>query len=277
MDVNMRPVTGIIELRWEPALHRHLHRDDTTQNTSTPLTPSRTMAEQERGEEHEEVEEQSPLLRLPAELRDEIYRLATPLVYASNATWNRGIQLFTTDRPPPLEPGLLRVNLQVREEASAVYYKKNKFIFEIENLNATHYIKWCRVYPRRRLKANVGFTFKYERLLMNPEAYRTRNAGHGSQELHMPKDRHLWPNLVYWLERYYHRQCLGIPWSEKKGRVEGCHASHYTNTAAAVFETVGKLGKGCELTWEQVESILESTHRAIGSANSAWNGLVRYT
>ena len=218
--------------------------------------------------------EVSPLLRLPAELRDEIYRLAAPLkyheVFRSRLSPYRPRQrarVFTTDMPPPEEPALLYVNRQVRQEASAVYYKKNRFTFMIEDLNARTYIKWCKASPARR-KANVAFTFHYDDRF-DPETHRKRNPG-GKGEVRIPLAWQLWPHLLYWLEQYYHRECLGIPIS-----TEG-HKSHFTNTAAAVFEMVGHLGKECDMTWPQVEKTLESTRRALGAANGAWFGVVKY-
>ncbi|KAM3420915.1 hypothetical protein BST61_g4150 [Cercospora zeina] len=203
-----------------------------------------------------------PLLRLPAEVRDEIYRFATPL--APNK-W----ALIITPTTRPTEPPLLLVNRQIREEASAVYYKHNKFIFAIQNLDAKHYISWCQALPARRLTANVAFHLTYEPLLSNPEEFRDAQSGPG-QKVFVPRDRQLWPNLMFWLERYYWREGLGLPNVGKE------YPSQYSNIAAVLFEMVGKLGKVGDMSWASARDVLEPMQRALGIADSAWFGYVRY-
>ncbi|WPB02238.1 uncharacterized protein RHO25_006872 [Cercospora beticola] len=202
------------------------------------------------------------LLRLPAELRDEIYRLATPL--APDA-WE-----FTfTSANRPSEPPLLFVNRQIRAEASSVYYKQNKFIFEIQNLDASTYIAWCQASLSRRLIANVRLNLIYEPLLQIPEDFRDPHSGPG-QRIFVPKERQLWPNLMFWLEKYYHRKCLGLPNVEKE------YPAAFSNTAAAMFDMVCRMGRDHNMSWEQVEDVLKPMQKALGSANSAWLGFIKY-
>lgn len=203
-----------------------------------------------------------PLLRLPAEVRDEIYRHSTPL--APNK-W----ALIITSTTRPTEPPLLLVNRQIRAEASAVYYKHNKFIFSIQNLDAGHYISWCQALPSRRLTANVVFHLTYERLLSEPERFRDARSEPG-QKVFLPKDRQLWPNVMFWLERYYRRECLGLPKIEKE------YASAYSDIAAVLFEMVGRLGKVEDMSWESARDVLEPMQKALAIADSAWFGYVRY-
>ncbi|GIZ44280.1 hypothetical protein CKM354_000748300 [Cercospora kikuchii] len=204
-----------------------------------------------------------PLLRLPAELRDEIYRLATLM---APETW----ALAMTFNKCPDEPPLLFVNRQIRAEASSIYYKQNNFIFQIRNLDARTYISWCQASLTQRLTANVRLNLIYEPLLQHPEHFRDPLSGPG-QKVFVPEERQLWPNLMFWLENYYLRRCLGVPNVEKDYL-----GAAFSNTAAALFDTVGRLGKGHNMSWEQVKDVLEPMQRALGSANSAWLGFIKY-
>lgn len=69
----------------------------------------------------------SPILRLPAELRNAIYKLSL-----ANSTSIR----IPAAGPVPPEPGLLSTCSQIRNEALEFYYKTNHFSFEICDLNA---------------------------------------------------------------------------------------------------------------------------------------------
>lgn len=77
---------------------------------------------------------QSPLLKLPPELRNSIYRYA--LVEPSSPY----IKIPAGALPPP-QPGLLQTCTQVRRDATEIYYKENWFGFVIADCDGFTYIK----------------------------------------------------------------------------------------------------------------------------------------
>lgn len=85
-----------------------------------------------------EIDGKQYFLEMPAELRNEIYRMALP---------TRTVRWF--DRSSPLkndhidfdEPALLKVNRQIRDEAWSIYYMENKFIFHMWCLDASTLVK----------------------------------------------------------------------------------------------------------------------------------------
>lgn len=66
------------------------------------------------------------LLELPGELRNRIYRFA--LV-------NEGVIIVTAAGPS--EPALLRCNKEIRQEAVTIYYRENKFKYQVRNFNGS--------------------------------------------------------------------------------------------------------------------------------------------
>ena len=71
------------------------------------------------------MEQDSLLLKLPAELRNRIYRTA---LVSSDA-------LDVTDKPRPTEPALLATCKQIRTEALGIYYSENSFLLSINIFN----------------------------------------------------------------------------------------------------------------------------------------------
>lgn len=82
----------------------------------------------------------SPFLRLPAELRNEMYTLALvadlPLLISS--------QQATSIKEPPL----LKVNHQIRREAATVYYRENEFYLTIHSMDGASVLPFARLVAR---------------------------------------------------------------------------------------------------------------------------------
>ncbi|KAI5360216.1 hypothetical protein Slin14017_G097770 [Septoria linicola] len=189
----------------------------------------------------EDIKGPSPLLHLPTELRGNI------CYYAMGLGEGR---LLIMPKHPPSEIPLFAVNHQVRSEAMSIFYKEQSFVWTFENFDARAYIVW---------EVTAPADFKVP-------------SGSRGQKIFLPRERQLWPNLLYWLEQFFHRRCLGVP-RHRNGHAAG-GAPGLINTAARLFELVGKLGKVHDMSWEQVEGILQTTQEAIGCANSVWTEVI---
>ena len=122
---------------------------------------------------------QSPLFSLPAELRNQIYRLV--LIRATNFDLIRPTHFDL--RPEgfwPYEPDLLHVSRQIRTEALDIYYQENTWAFHIQDFDATLYLAWCRASTHKR-DANIRFWLK--------------------------GDDPSWANFMSLVEAYYHDEC----------------------------------------------------------------------
>ncbi|KAK5127508.1 hypothetical protein LTR85_006847 [Meristemomyces frigidus] len=117
----------------------------------------------------------SPLLSLPPELRNAIYRFAT---VGANELIIDPQQLILA----PPEPGLLSVCKQIRKEASGLYYRENLFLFSVRDFDASLYVLWCSASKLRKQC--------HQRFLTS-----------GSNN---------WSNLLAWLEAYYHKRCRSV-------------------------------------------------------------------
>ena len=71
------------------------------------------------------------ILRLPAEIRNHVYALSLVLS-----------ERITVDKDNFTQPNLLRVCRQIREEASGIYYRQNKFSIIYQDLEPTVAINW---------------------------------------------------------------------------------------------------------------------------------------
>ncbi|USW58760.1 hypothetical protein Slin15195_G120790 [Septoria linicola] len=209
----------------------------------------------------EDIKGPSPLLRLPTELRENI------CYYAMGLGEGR---LLIMPKHPPSEIPLFAVNHQVRSEAMSIFYKEQSFVWTFENFDARAYIVWCKASPMR-LTANVDFSLNFDREVTAPADFKVPSGSRG-QKIFLPRERQLWPNLLYWLEQFFHRRCLGVP-RHRNGHAAG-GAPGLINTAARLFELVRKLGKVHDMSWEQVEGILQTTQEAIGCANSVWTEVI---
>lgn len=113
----------------------------------------------------------SPLMELPGELRNHIYRLV--LLEITPIKIDKHLK--------PLQPALLQLSQQTRRETADIYYKENVFAFSITHFDACIYISWCRSSSRRRWCSTVANISK------------SKNFN----------------NLVVWLEAYFKRECGG--------------------------------------------------------------------
>ncbi|KAK5127467.1 hypothetical protein LTR85_006806 [Meristemomyces frigidus] len=118
-------------------------------------------------------ETQSPLLKLPAELRNAIYRLSVV---------ERNKVMISSRRPAPPQPGIMQVSRQVRAEIVSIYYKENTFGHIIRDYDYRLYRKWC-LSSKFRVKSNMVF------------------------KTHKPTN---WANLLEWVKAWYHGEC-GFP------------------------------------------------------------------
>lgn len=115
----------------------------------------------------------SPLLSLPPELRNRIYRYV--LVTRKKIRIKKVSQL-------PAEPPLLRTCRLVRQEARAIWHCENVFHFSIKASDASHFIAWCR---RSKLHSEGHHAVRIDNVVN-------------------------WDNLKAWLEAYYADECGGL-------------------------------------------------------------------
>lgn len=168
--------------------------------------------------------ERCTFLSLPPEMRNKIYRFT--LVETDKIS-------IPPNGPLPAEPGLLSTCTQIRAEASGMYYKQNKFLFAINRHDACQYIKWCRSSESRR---HVNQSILVSRLTN-------------------------WPNLLHWLDCYYHDQCGNA----------GVNADGSpTFIDAHLFNVVKQLRQHSCLSWPQVKAILVDVRNGLGTQNAKW-------
>jgi hypothetical protein len=102
--------------------------DITEQESETTIIAS---AQDEQTLGTKTAEESSPLLELPPELRNQIYRY----VLVSKSTVHVGLGAF-------VESPLLMTFKQIRHEATSIFYKENTIEILIDNYDITKSIKW---------------------------------------------------------------------------------------------------------------------------------------
>lgn len=116
---------------------------------------------------------QSPLLTLPPEIRNEIYRYV--LVTENN------IRVEHDQKPPP-DPALLLTCSQIRNEAIRIFYCGNRFSLSARNHDVQRLHSWYK------------FKIKYQPRILLTVNYTDKN----------------WHNLVQWLELFFKREMLGL-------------------------------------------------------------------
>ena len=161
----------------------------------------------------------SRFLALPAELKNEIYRVSLVQDYI----W------VPSTGPAPKEPGLLSVCREIRHDALQIYYKENSFCFDITDFDATRHIDFCQTNGRLEFaNHNSRFTFDEEP---------------GS-----------WPNLKKWLEAYYKGECVApSPYPHNT-----LGTSPVREVVARMFKILLSLASAPQVpSWEVVSGILE--------------------
>lgn len=189
--------------------------------------------------DHSQVRQQnSRLLDLPPELRNQIYR---HVLHEPNKI------VIPTHGPIPTEPGLVRTCREIRAESLLIYYQENKFEFEVRSFDISTYLHWCMQSKIRRRRVRVWcrvFGVK---------------AG-------------FWPDLKMWLKATFMCQARG--W-DMKDTPTGIHPVF--KAAGRMFETVRLLGrdmvanqKDVEETLEVLENVLESMRVALSLTDARW-------
>lgn len=161
---------------------------------------------------------QSPLLALPPEMRNRIYRFVVV-----TSTENDEIEIGKDHRPRP--PFLLHTCHQLRQEAIKIYHEENHFHFRVHDCDASGYMRWVTVFRRdkTRVKARVNISISL-------------------------RGRYDKANLMKWLEAMFSNADFGVtcPPGTSKRR------AYY-----AVFDIVRKLYEDKKYGWEDARMIVE--------------------
>ena len=114
---------------------------------------------------------ESPLLSLPPEIRNRIYRAVL--------VDEEGPIYVKPDEKLPAAPGLLQTCRVIRKEAITIYYQENRFVFDVEDFDVSEYVEW----------------------------FRTKRQYHPETCLEMDPSTN-WENLLVWLKVFFQK---GIP------------------------------------------------------------------
>ena len=170
----------------------------------------------------------SMFLSLPAELRNKIYKEALVETDA--------IKVSESTIPP--EPGLLRVNRQIREEAQDIYYNDNLFRFPIADYDTTMLVRWLG-----SSEARAACTWE------------TRYDG-----------RNDWANLHAWIKATYDGKTnSAYPTRSLDGK---------PRIGVGVFSIVMRM-KDNEVPWETVDQYLNDIRQLISVKDPAWGWTLR--
>lgn len=182
----------------------------------------------------------SPLLDLPGELRNRIYRAALleDHIDVENACF--------------AEPGLLRTCKMIRHETGPIFYAENMFEIEVRDYDSAAIVKWTKKEKR------VAKEFKVEEM--------SARVSRGPQTPH-------WKNLVTAADRlakgeiklYLHLPCPSInlnDWSEK-GLIRRVI---YTKTAPPTFACLSS-----DLDWDFMRDLsVSGLHILLILENPLW-------
>ncbi|KAF7194813.1 hypothetical protein HII31_03834 [Pseudocercospora fuligena] len=197
-----------------------------------------------------EIEGKQYFLEMPAELRNEIYRMVLPTQtvrwFDPSRPHKDPINVRREDRIRFSEPAVLQVNRQMREEAWSIYYKQNQFIFNMWAMDARTLVKWCQVSPRRSM-ANIVLSFDGRYVEMWTYARQW-----------------WWPALLFWLEQFYYGKCVGL-----SPRDTG-YQFKTLDYAAAMFDYVRGLSE--EEYWPCIRQKLERHYRSFCDLHYAIEG-----
>jgi hypothetical protein len=171
----------------------------------------------------------SLLMALPPEMRNRIYHFAL-LEPDGVAVCNICAGVAA---PDPL------ALLQIRKEASAIYYQENFFTFHIHDWGATCIIRWQRSFLNDRMLTNW---------ILDP-SYND------------------WPRLCAWLEEVFHdkEDLLDTPLpkpDEAEWELEA--------VAVHLLFMVGWMRRKTDVSWDNVYITIEMTRRALAFIDPAW-------
>ena len=178
---------------------------------------------------------QSPLFKLPAELRNNVYRLA--LLSESH------IDVTLQDS---INPPLLRTSREIRKESITIYYGESLFGVPALDCNSDLCMKWLVLETalRRQLKIKIRSYAMNETKVIS---------------------RKTWTNLLTWLKRFHQRSvsCRGLSPSQKKWEKRPDLL-----TIGIMFEMVSKLRSQ---PWATVEHLLLEQYVVLKACNPKWS------
>ncbi|KAK5127473.1 hypothetical protein LTR85_006812 [Meristemomyces frigidus] len=176
---------------------------------------------------------QSPLLALPGELRNRIYRLA--LVEP---------RLVLLNRTKFVEPALLVACHQIRHEAAPIFYGENDFRIPVPNYDSTICKLWTvKVRAVRR---------KYD---IHIETSLSRGTGHEEPN---------WENAIKWLQR---RHSGAVRYQMHKPSSAPKHFTPDMMVLGGMFAMAKELQ---DKSWSRVKKLMEEQHRILVAIDPRW-------
>ena len=133
----------------------------------------------------------------------------------------------------PEEPGLLRVNRQIRKEAQDIYYGDNLFKFHLFDYAATIFIRWFGSSETRA-------------------ACRWETGYHGRND---------WANLHTWLKATYD--------GKTNGKRVGRSLDKKADVVVGIFNIVMMMKRN-DIPWETVDRYLKDVRQLITVEDSSW-------
>lgn len=179
---------------------------------------------------------ESPLFRLPRELRDQIYKIALEL--------SLPLDYVTVTRSGLPEPALLTTCKTIRREAIGIHYSTSSFTIEIYDYHPAAAVLWRRKWESLEKQYGVK-----ERCFDSDHQLYTSYAGHEN-----------WKNLKLWLQ-FAHEGMCGAP-----GEMDIEHKAE-KRLIYALFGTVMMIA---DKPWEDAEFMLETFHPVLVSLNRKW-------
>jgi hypothetical protein len=170
-----------------------------------------------------ESTKESAFLNLPAELRNQIYKEA---VVESDA-------IEVSRSSVPAEPGLLRVNRQIRKEVKDIYYRDNLFKFHLFDYDATIFIRW---FGSSESRAACNWETRY----------------HGRKN---------WINLHAWLKATYD--------GKTNGKRVKRSLDKQADIVVGIFNIVMRMKRN-DIPWETVEKYLNDVRQLITVKDASW-------
>lgn len=172
------------------------------------------------------------LFKLPAELRNQVYRLV--LV---------GDEVFdiNSNATPPLDHPLLKTCRLVRAEARKIYYEENRMIWHVHNFDVSRLVQWLDL-------SNAHW-----------DLYRESNSEmHLTHKVKEHKDS--WPNLLNWVDLYWQHRCRRIDHYHGAGVVGRAVPQ---DQVVEFFDLVDKLVDTDGMTWKKLSAALEKHRRTV--------------
>ena len=177
--------------------------------------------------------ESSPLLRLPAELRNDIYRL---VVVSPNAI-RVGVTGFN-------EPPILTVSKQIRREASAILFAENSFVVTIHDYNVTGSEKWT---DKMHAANQLGCPCSWK-------------CGGSFSNTTVPN----WMNLLEWMKGYHAGSVRN--YIHRPSTMTGLSLEYLI--LGGMFVVVESM-KG--QPWHEVDRVLQEHRRILAAVDARWN------